>query len=77
MNMKFNLRAIYSFYPLAHSEKELPSGAQVYYECTCGDVVSSVSFIKTACGCGNIQADKGTSQVVDATKVKPVKGVLK
>ena len=77
MAIKFDLRAIYSFYPLSHTEPGLPSGAQVYYECECGDVVSSVSFIKTACSCGNVQGDKGAAQVTDKAKVKPVKGVLK
>lgn len=77
MAVKFDLRAIYSFYPLGAPEGELPAGAQVYYECHCGDVISSVSFIKTACSCGNVQGDKGATQVADAAKVKPVKGVLK
>jgi hypothetical protein len=74
--MKINLRTIYRFHPIEHSGT-LPSGGDVYYECECGDIVSSVSFIKAACQCGNLEGGQGSVTVQAAEKVKPLRGKLR
>ena len=74
--MKIDLRTIYRFHPIAHSG-ELPTGGDVYYECECGDIVSSVSFVKAACKCGNVAGGHWTVTVQTSEKVKPLRGKLR
>ena len=76
MTMKIDLRTIYRFQPIDHSGT-LPSGGDVYYECECGDIVSSVSFVKAACKCNNIEGSAGTVTVKSPEKVKPLRGKLR
>jgi hypothetical protein len=74
--MKIDMRSIYTFSPVPH-EGELPVGGDIYYECSCGKIVSSVSFIKAACDCGNVAGGQGNVAVKDAAKVKPLRGKLR
>jgi hypothetical protein len=74
--MKIDMRSIYTFSPVAF-EGTLPSGGDIYYECTCGSIVSSVSFIKAACDCGNLSGGQGRITVQDSGKVKPLRGKLR
>ena len=74
--MKIDLRTIYRFQPIDHSGT-LPSGGDVYYECECGDIVSSVSFVKAACKCGNLAGGQGSIAVESPAKVKPLRGKLR
>lgn len=77
--MKIDLRKIYRFEAISHPDgMELPTGGDIYYECTeCTHVVSSVPHIVAYCECGNLQGKAGKVDVKDATKVKPVRGKLK
>lgn len=74
--MKVDMRSIYRFEPIVF-EGALPSGGDVYYECTCGSIVSSVSFIKAACECGNVVGGQGTVKIQSPEKVKPLRGKLR
>jgi len=74
--MKIDLRTIYRFHPIEHSDV-LPVGGDVYYECECGDIVSSVSFVKAACKCGNVAGAQGTVAIQSSEKVKPLRGKLR
>jgi hypothetical protein len=74
--MKVDMRSIYRFTPFDF-EGALPAAGDVYYECSCGGIVNSVSFIKSACECGNITAGGGTATVTDPAKVKPLRGKLR
>jgi hypothetical protein len=74
--MKIDMRSIYRFQPIEYSGA-LPSGGDVYYECECGDIVSSVSFVKAACTCGNLAGGQGSVTVQSAEKVKPLRGKLR
>jgi hypothetical protein len=74
--MKLDLRSIYRFTPV-ESDGALPSGGDIYYECDCGDIVSSVSFIAAACRCGNLKGGQGSVTVADATRIKPMRGKLR
>lgn len=78
--MKIDMRKIYNFYPVepAPSPSELPTGGDLYYECTeCSAIVSSVPRIKSACHCGNLNGSGGVLEVKDPSKVKVVRGKLK
>lgn len=74
--MKIDMRSIYRFQPIEHAG-DLPSGGDVYYECECGDIVSSVSFIKAACKCGNVTGEQGSVSIQSREKVKPLRGKLR
>jgi hypothetical protein len=74
--MKIDLRTIYRFHPIEHSGA-LPSGGDVYYECECGDVVSSVSFVKVDCKCGNVTGGHGAVAIQSSDKVKALRGKLR
>jgi len=74
--MKIDLRSIYRFHPIDQSDA-LPSGGDVYYECECGDIVSSVSFVKAACKCGNVAGGQGSVTTQSPEKVKPLRGKLR
>ncbi|MCE9569872.1 MAG: hypothetical protein K8R10_07680 [Rhodocyclales bacterium] len=74
--MKLDLRSIYRFAPV-ESDGSLPSGGDIYYECECGDIVSSVSHIAAACQCGNLKGGQGSVRVDDAARVKPMRGKLR
>lgn len=74
--MKVDMRSIYRFEPIAHAG-DLPSGGDVYYECECGQIISSVSFIKAACECGNLAGGQGSVTVKTPEKVKPLRGKLR
>ena len=74
--MKIDLRTIYRFQPMEYSGG-LPTGGDVYYECECGDIVSSVSFVKAACKCGNLTGGQGTVTIQSPDKVKPLRGKLR
>ncbi len=74
--MKIDMRSIYTFSPVAF-DGALPSGGDIYYECSCGSIVSSVSFIKAACECGNLSGGQGSIAVQDPAKVKPLRGKLR
>lgn len=77
--MKVDLRKIYKFEKVEHGAGEpLPSGGDVFYECTeCGHVISSVPYTPAACECGNLSGNKGTATIRDPEKVKLVRGRLK
>ena len=76
--MKIDLRKIYRFTPLDHAPgAALPSGGDIYYECECGDIVSSVSHVAAACQCGNLKGGQGSVEVGDPARVKPVRGKLR
>jgi len=74
--MKVDMRSIYRFEPITY-QGALPSGGDVYYECECGSIVSSVSFIKAACECGNVVGGQGTVKIENPEKVKPLRGKLR
>ena len=74
--MKVDMRTIYRFTPFEY-QGDLPAGGDVYYECACGGIVNSVSFIKAACDCGNITGGQGATSVADPAKVKPLRGKLR
>ena len=74
--MKIDLRTIYRFQQIEFSGA-LPSGGDVYYECECGDIVSSVSFVKTACKCGNLAGGHGSVTIKLPEKLKPLRGKLR
>jgi hypothetical protein len=74
--MKIDMRSIYTFSPVPF-EGTLPTGGDIYYECECGSIVSSVSFIKAACTCGNVAGGQGSVSVTDPAKVKPLRGKLR
>jgi hypothetical protein len=74
--MKVDMRSIYRFEPIDYSGA-LPSGGDIYYECECGQIISSVSFIKAACECGNLTGAQGTVTVKSPEKVKPLRGKLR
>lgn len=77
--MKIDLRKIYRFEPINHTTGQaLPSGGDIYYECTgCTHVVSSVPHIAASCECGNLNGKGGAVDIKDPSKVKPVRGKLK
>lgn len=77
--MKIDLRKIYRFEPIDHAAgTPLPSGGDIYYECTeCTQVVSSVPHIIAKCDCGNLDGKGGKVDIKDVTKVKPVRGKLR
>lgn len=74
--MKIDMRSIYRFQPIEHAGN-LPSGGDVYYECECGDIVSSVSFIKAECKCGNVKGGQGSVSIQSREKIKPLRGKLR
>jgi hypothetical protein len=74
--MKVDMRKIYHFVPVEYSGA-LPSGGDIYYECECGSIINSVSFIKAACECGNLSGGQGDVTVKSPEKVKPYRGKLK
>lgn len=77
--MKLDLRKIYKFEALERSaDAALPSGGDVFYECTqCNSVISSVPYTPAECECGNLKGNKGTINIGDPSLVKPVRGRLK
>ncbi|HTJ96149.1 MAG TPA: hypothetical protein VL381_01670 [Rhodocyclaceae bacterium] len=77
--MKIDLRKIYRFTPMEHlAGSALPSGGDIYYECTiCNGVISSVPRIASACECGNLSGNGGEAVIKEADKVNPVRGKLK
>ncbi len=77
--MKIDLRKIYRFEAISHApDAALPTGGDIYYECTeCTHVVSSVPHIVAHCECGNLHGKGGKVDVRDPAKVKPVRGKLK
>ncbi len=77
--MKIDLRKIYRFTPMDHApDAALPSGGDIYYECTvCNGVISSVPRIPSACECGNLTGNGGEAVIKEADKVNPVRGKLK
>ncbi|MDP2793274.1 MAG: hypothetical protein Q8O25_04185 [Sulfurisoma sp.] len=77
--MKLDLRKIYRFDPIArNADGSLPSGGDIYYECTgCKDVVSSVPHIVARCECGNLSGKGGKVEITAPDKVNPVRGKLK
>ena len=77
--MKIDLRKIYRFSPMEHTAgSELPTGGDIYYECTsCNGVISSVPRIPAECECGNLSGNGGEVSIKDVSKVLPVRGKLK
>ena len=77
--MKIDLRKIYRFEAINHpADAPLPTGGDIYYECTeCTHVVSSVPHIVAKCECGNLHGKGGKVDIKDAGKVKPVRGKLR
>jgi hypothetical protein len=77
--MKIDLRKIYRFEAINHpAGAALPTGGDIYYECTeCTQVVSSVPHIVAHCECGNLHGKGGKVDIKDPAKVKPVRGKLK
>ncbi|MDR2164409.1 MAG: hypothetical protein LBO79_02005 [Zoogloeaceae bacterium] len=78
--MKLDMRKIYTFHPVepAPSPDDLPTGGDLYYECTeCSGIVSSVPRIQSACQCGNLSGNGGVILVKDPAKVRVVRGKLK
>lgn len=74
--MKIDMRSIYRFTPLEH-QGDLPAGGDVYYECGCGHIVSSVSYAPVACECGNVSGGQGKVEIKDQGQVKPLRGKLR
>lgn len=74
--MKIDLRSIYRFHPVEYTGA-LPSGGDVYYECDCGDIVSSVSFVQAACKCGNLVGADGSVTIQSPEKLTPLRGKLR
>ena len=77
--MKIDLRKIYRFDPINHpAGAALPTGGDIYYECTeCKQVVSSVPHIVAHCECGNLNGKGGKVDIKDVAKVMPVRGKLR
>ena len=77
--MKVDLRKIYRFDPIPRlDDGALPKGGDVYYECgSCKVVVSSVSHIKAACECGNLNGGGGETEIKTPEQVTPLRGKLK
>lgn len=77
--MKIDMRKIYRFEPVSReSDGTLPQGGDIYYECTeCQHIVSSVSHLKSACECGNLEGGQGTTAVRSPEKVNPLRGKLR
>lgn len=77
--MKLDLRKIYKFEALElRADTALPSGGDVFYECTqCHSVISSVPYTPAACECGNLKGNKGSINIGNASLVRPVRGRLK
>lgn len=77
--MKLDLRKIYRFEPIPHNaDGSLPKGGDIYYECAdCKGIVSSVSYLKTACACGNLKGGGGSVDVGNAERVMALKGKLR
>lgn len=77
--MKLDLRKIYRFEAADRNpDGSLPTGGEIYYECTeCKEVVSSVSHLKAACECGNLIANAGVCTVQSPDKTNPLRGKLK
>ena len=77
--MKLDLRKIYRFDAIPRNgDGSLPTGGDVYYECTeCKQVVSSVPHIVSACDCGNLSGKGGAVEIKSPDKVTPLRGKLK
>lgn len=78
--LNIDMRKIYNFYPLdpAPDAANLPSGGDLYYECTeCQVIVNSVPHIKAACACGNLAGSGGKLDVKNPEQVRVVRGKLK
>lgn len=77
--MKLDMRKIYRFDAVPRAaDGSLPKGGDIYYECgSCKDIVSSVSHIKAACGCGNLSGGSGTVAIQSPEQVTPLRGKLK
>jgi len=77
--MKVDLRKIYRFEAVEHpAGTPLPTGGNVFYECSsCNVVVSSVPFTPAKCNCGNLEGNKGKVEIREPDKVKVVHGKLK
>ncbi|GAB2181034.1 hypothetical protein DLREEDagrD3_12570 [Denitratisoma sp. agr-D3] len=77
--MKLDLRKIYRFDTIDRNDDgSLPSGGDIYYECTeCTVIVSSVSHLKAACECGNLDGGQGKTTVRSPEKVNPLRGKLR
>ncbi len=77
--MKIDLRKIYRFDAIPRNpDGSLPTGGDIYYECTeCTQVVSSVPHIVAACECGNLSGKGGEVAVKAPEKVNPVRGKLR
>lgn len=77
--MKLDLRKIYKFEALELAPgAALPSGGDVFYECTkCKSVISSVPYTPAECECGNLKGNQGAIKIGDASLTKAVRGRLK
>lgn len=77
--MKIDMRKIYRFDAVArNADGSLPEGGDIYYECTeCQHIVSSVSHLKSACECGNLDGGHGKTAVRSPEKVNPLRGKLR
>ena len=78
--MNIDMRKIYHFYPVepAPAAENLPTGGDIYYECmNCKAIVNSVPFIKSTCGCDNLQGAGGKLSVKSPERVLVVRGKLK
>lgn len=77
--MKIDMRKIYRFDPVdRNADGSLPEGGDIYYECTeCTHIVSSVSHLKSACECGNLEGGQGKTVVRTPEKVNPLRGKLR
>ena len=78
--LNIDMRKIYNFYPIEPAPEAscLPSGGDLYYECTeCQIIVNSVPHIKAACICGNLAGGAGKLDVKNPEQVRVVRGKLK
>ncbi len=78
--VSIDLRKIYKFTPITPAPEpgKLPSGGDLYYECTeCSVIISSVPRIKSDCACGNLKGAAGKVEIQDPAKVNVVRGTLK
>lgn len=78
--LNIDLRKIYNFRLVepAPDPAALPTGGDIYYECTeCTVIVSSVPHVKAACACGNLAGTGGILDVKNPALVRVVRGKLK
>jgi hypothetical protein len=77
--MKVDLRKIYHFTPIDRpADGSIPTGGDIYVECnTCHDILSTVSFLASACSCGNLSGGDGKISIQSPDQTTPLRGKLR